>query len=132
MGGPIPPFGQELLQIASQLIQPRLLPGEDSDGFLSGATFLATERAQVHDRAPISLDLLFVIYIFGLCPWQRDPSPDVRDRLGPFRQDLFARAAAAGDPMIIRNAVPAATLLLPVESVDILLARHEVRDFLRI
>ena len=55
MGEPNPPFGQELLEIASQLIQPRLLPGEDLDAFLSGATFLATERAQVHDRAPFHL-----------------------------------------------------------------------------
>ena len=131
MGEPNPPFGQELLEIASQLIQPRLLPGEDLDAFLSGATFLATERAQVHDRAPISLDLLFRLFIFGLCPWQPDLSQDVRDRLSAFRQDLFARAAAAGDLTIIRNAVPAATLLLPVESVEILLARHEVKDFLR-
>jgi len=132
MGGPTPPFDDDLITVITQLVRPLLLPGEQLADVLAGVNFLGAERAVVHGRVPVSLAAFFVLLLLALCPWPARQSPDLQARLGQVRVQLFAAASQNLDPDQLRAAVPKATLLLPIEAIYVLHPQSVIEDFLRV
>jgi hypothetical protein len=125
-----PPFGDDLLAVATRLVEPYMGPGE-MPAFLAGAQYLAEKRARMLNRRPRSMDLLHILFLFLSCPWARSYSPQYMERMSRIREYIFA-GADAGNFQRLDDAVLNAGLLFMTERLYELHDQEEIEGFLRI
>jgi hypothetical protein len=126
------PFDDNLRELVRQLIAPYLREGEQPADIIAGMQYLAERRARIYKRATTTLDGLFVLLLFLICPWR--PAyypPEYVERMGRIRQYIFT-GAAAGDFARLDAAVPSATLSPPTESLYFLHELADVEGLLRV
>lgn len=121
------PFSEDFLSMITSVIEPHLESDETLADVLQGSIFLAVKRANLYDRDPTYLDLLYILHLFTWNPFKRPPSAQFDDELKRIRKSIFV-GAAQGDVGRL-DALPGALLMLSFDVLDQLLQRGELREF---
>ena len=110
-------FREPALEAFVALVTPRLREGEEIDDVLSGSVALATHRADLLGRAPLPVDVEFVLTLFCWWPLKPEIPRDAAEQLYRFRRRLFAGAATSA-PRRLLGAVSSEVLMLSLDQLQ--------------
>jgi hypothetical protein len=123
---------EQLRPIVERLLPSDIIENESWEDTWAGVLYLASKRASLRGEDLNALDILRMLYLCGACPFPHyHYSPDYGQDLARARAYMF-EGAAAGQRDRIDTSVPAGSILLEFDAMDILHARHDLDGFLRL
>ena len=115
-GNPGPDQGYVLTLAALVRDQIRVQPGESVDDAIAGSITIALRRASQFGRAPVMVDIMIALTIWG---WLLDNPPH---DLANYRRRLFEGLANTGhhyaESRVIADMVPETTFRIPLEKLS--------------